>query len=93
MPGMLLLAMLLALVISPLWWIAAGLLLMFWPLRMTQLARRQRRRGLSARIAWASGILLMVGKLPQFLGLIGFHFDRLSGRASRLIEYKRRGTV
>jgi cellulose synthase/poly-beta-1,6-N-acetylglucosamine synthase-like glycosyltransferase len=93
MPGMLLLAMLLALLVSPLWWIAAGLLLMLWPLRMTQLARRQRRRGLSARIAWASGILLMVGKLPQFLGLIGFHFDRLSGRASRLIEYKRRGTA
>jgi hypothetical protein len=31
---------------------------------------------------------LMLGKVPQFIGLIGYHFDRLSGRASRLIEYK-----
>jgi|ERR1700733_1753089 hypothetical protein len=52
-----------------------------------------RRRGLSAKLARASGILLMVGKLPQFLGLVGFHFDPLSWRASRLIEYKHRGTA
>jgi hypothetical protein len=30
----------------------------------------------------------MFGKLPQFLGLIGYHLDRLSGRTSRLIEHK-----
>jgi cellulose synthase/poly-beta-1,6-N-acetylglucosamine synthase-like glycosyltransferase len=93
MPAMLLLAILLALLVNPLWWIGVGLLLLPWPLRMVQLAGRQRRRGLSAKLAWASGILLMVGKLPQFLGLLGFHFDRLSGRASRLIEYKQRGTA
>ena len=85
--------LLLALIINPLWWIGVVLLLVPWPLRMMQLARRERRRGLSTKLAWASGILLMVGKLPQFLGLVGFHFDRLSGRASRLIEYKHRGTA
>jgi cellulose synthase/poly-beta-1,6-N-acetylglucosamine synthase-like glycosyltransferase len=88
MPMMLLFAILPALIVNPRWWIAAALLFMPWPLRMVQLARRQRRRGLSAKVARASGILLMLGKLPQFLGLIGYHFDRLSGRASRLIEYK-----
>jgi len=93
MPGMLLLVLLLALIINPLWWIGVVLLLVPWPLRMMQLARRERRRGLSAKLARASGILMMVGKLPQFLGLVGFHFDRLSGRASRLIEYKHRGTA
>jgi cellulose synthase/poly-beta-1,6-N-acetylglucosamine synthase-like glycosyltransferase len=93
MPGMVLLVLLLALLASPLWWIGVVLLLLPWPLRMMQLARRERRRGLSTKLARASGILLMVGKLPQFLGLVGFHFDRLSGRASRLIEYKHRGTA
>ena len=88
MPAMLMLAVLLALTVDAQWWIAAALLLAPWPVRMAQLAQRQRRRGLSARVARASGTLLMLGKLPQLLGLIGYHFDRLSGRASRLIEYK-----
>jgi hypothetical protein len=88
MPAMLMLAVLLALTVDAQWWIAAALLVVPWPVRMAQLAQRQRRRGLSARVARASGTLLMLGKLPQLLGLIGYHFDRLSGRASRLIEYK-----
>lgn len=93
MSSMLLFAILLALTANPRWWIAVALLFLPWPLRMSQLGRRQRRRGLSAKVARASGILLMVGKLPQFLGLIGYHFDRLSGRKSRLIEYKGVGTA
>jgi hypothetical protein len=88
MPAMLMLAILLALAVDARYWIAAALLAAPWPVRMAQLAQRQRRRGLSARVARASGTLLMLGKLPQLLGLIGYHFDRLSGRASRLIEYK-----
>jgi cellulose synthase/poly-beta-1,6-N-acetylglucosamine synthase-like glycosyltransferase len=88
MPMMLMLAILLALTVAAQWWIAAAFLLAPWPVRMAQLAQRQRRRGLSAKVARASGTLLMLGKLPQLLGLIGYHFDRLSGRASRLIEYK-----
>jgi cellulose synthase/poly-beta-1,6-N-acetylglucosamine synthase-like glycosyltransferase len=88
MPAMLALAIVFALAFTPWWWIAVGLLLIPWPLRMAQLAKRQARRGLSPRVARASGILLMLGKLPQFLGLIGYHLDRLSGRASRLIEHK-----
>jgi len=87
-PTLLLATILLALLVDADWWLAAALLLILWPFRMVQLAQRQRRRGLSAKVARASGTLLMLGKLPQFLGLIGYHFDRLSGRASRLIEYK-----
>jgi len=88
LPALWLLAILLALTLDPRWGIAAAVIFILWPLRMIQLARRQRRRGLTSKVARASGILLMIGKLPQFLGLIGYHFDRLSGRASRLIEYK-----
>jgi GT2 family glycosyltransferase len=92
MPALLLVAILLTLV-NPLFWILAIILLMPWPLRMAQLAARQRRKGLSLKVAGASGILLMIGKLPQFMGLVGYHFNRVSGRASRLIEYKGHGTA
>ena len=88
MPAALLAAILLALGRNPIYWLAAALLLLPWPLRMMQLARRGQQRGLSAKIARASGILLMLGKLPQLQGLIGYHRNRLAGRASRLIEHK-----
>lgn len=63
-------------------------LLALWPAKMWQIARAKRRDGLSARVARASGIFLMVGKLAEVQGLIRFHVDRLSGRDPRLIEYK-----
>lgn len=88
MPAAFAISAMLALVLSSRWWVVAALLVLPWPLRIVQLARRQRRRGLTPRIARASGILLMLGKFPQFLGLIGYHRDRLTGHASRLIEYK-----
>jgi len=88
MPIILLLALLLAMAVDPRWWIAVLLIVLPWPLRMMQLARRQRLRGLSAKVARVSGLLLMLGKLPQLYGLIGYYRDRMSGRASRLIEYK-----
>ena len=88
LPTMLCSAIIMALAIDPRWWIAALLLFLPWPVRVVQLARRQRGRGLSAPVARASGLLLMFGKIPQFLGLVGYHRDRLLGRASRLIEHK-----
>jgi GT2 family glycosyltransferase len=88
MPLLLVAVIVLALTVSARAWIVAVLLLFAWPLNMARLARRRRREGLSLKLAWASGILLMLGKLPQFQGLIGFYRDRLLGRASRLIEYK-----
>jgi glycosyltransferase involved in cell wall biosynthesis len=93
MTGLLAITVALALFSSPLWWLAALLVFLPWPLRMIQLARRQRRRGLAPRVARASGILLMVGKVPQFQGLISYYRNRWSGRASRLIEYKGPETV
>ncbi len=81
-------AIILALTVSPWWWMAAILAVLPWPLRMVQLAKQQRRRGLSAKVARASGILLIVGKLAQFLGLISYYRNRAAGRSSTLIEYK-----
>jgi hypothetical protein len=87
LPAALLLSVLLALLVTGYAWIAVGLLLLPWLLKILLLARAQRRRGLPPALARASGALLMLGKLPQLLGLLGYHYDRLSGRASHLIEY------
>jgi GT2 family glycosyltransferase len=88
MPVVLAVAILLALMIDSRWWIGVALVFLPWPLNVARLVRRQRRRGLSAKVARASGFFLMLGKLPQLLGLINYHRNRLTGRASAPIEYK-----
>lgn len=88
MPAALLISVVLAVTLDARWWLAALVLLLAWPGNMLRLIRGERRRGSSARLARATGVLLMVGKLPQFLGLLGYYRDRLLKRASQLIEYK-----
>jgi GT2 family glycosyltransferase len=88
MPILLLTSALLSLIEDPRWWIVTIIILLGWPIRMAQLTRRQLRRGLGFKVARASGILLMIGKVPQFLGLMAYHGNRLTGRKSELIEYK-----
>lgn len=88
MPMVLLISVLLSLIADSRWWIVTIIILLGWPIRMAQLTRRQLRRGLDFRVARASGILLMIGKVPQFLGLMAYHVNRLAGRKSELIEYK-----
>ena len=88
MPAALAVTILLALFHTPLWWIAAVALFLPWPLKIAQLYRRQLQRGLSPKVALASGALLMIGKIPQFLGLAAFHYGRWRNRASPIIEYK-----
>jgi GT2 family glycosyltransferase len=88
MPVLLAVAILLALMIDSPWWIGVALVFLPWPLNIARLARQQRRRELSAKVACASGFFLMLGKLPQLLGLMNYHRNRLTGHASSLIEYK-----
>jgi len=88
MTSLLVTAIILALSVSPWWWVAVLLAFLPWPVRMVQLAERQRRRGLSAKVARASGVLLIVGKLAQFLGLVSYYRNRMLRRSSTLIEYK-----
>jgi GT2 family glycosyltransferase len=88
MPLVLLGAVILALLFGRLWWLVGGLVLLIWAMRVLQMTWRDMRAGLSLRLACASGVLLMVGKIPQLLGVAEYHWHRLTGRASRLIEYK-----
>ena len=71
------------------WWLGPLALMLGWAARAMRYAGRQRARGLAPRIARASGWLIMLGKVPELLGLIRFHLNRRRGRASLLIEHKR----
>jgi cellulose synthase/poly-beta-1,6-N-acetylglucosamine synthase-like glycosyltransferase len=87
LPAMLLCACVLAIVLKGLWWIAAVAIAAAWPVNALRLALRQARR-LPLKVACASGSFLMMGKFAQLIGLAAYHRNRLSGRASELIEYK-----
>ena len=88
MPGALLTAIFLAILYHPLCWIAAAALLMPWPAKIVQLYRRRLRQGVEPKIALANASLMMLGKLPQFLGLSRFHYGRWLNCAGPIIEYK-----
>lgn len=55
-------------------------LLLLWPLQILRLARR------SGDAVWATFVTL--GKLPEALGVLDYHWNRLRGRQRQLIEYK-----
>ena len=39
------------------------------------------------------GYFVVLGKFPQLLGMLKFHFSRARGKRSTLIEYKPNGVV
>jgi len=69
-------------------WLLAALILLAWPMRVVRIAKRKVRAGSNAKLAGASGALLMLGKIPQLMGYAEYHWNRLRGRASHLIEHK-----
>ena len=81
-------ALLLGVLLDRRWLILGLMAILAWPLKIGQLGVAQRRRGLASGTATASGLLLMLGKLPQMQGVLGYYRDRLFGQASHLIEYK-----
>jgi glycosyltransferase involved in cell wall biosynthesis len=90
MPTALIIAIVLAILVDWRWWAAAAIIFLPWPLNVVRLVLRQRRRGLSSKVARASAFFLMLGKVPQFQGLISYHRNRLRGRASHLIDWRTR---
>ena len=50
--------------------------------------RARARPDLPTRVARANAVLLMLGKIPEALGLAEYHLGRLLGRQAQLIEYK-----
>jgi hypothetical protein len=69
-------------------WIAAGALLLGYPLMAVKVYRGQRRRGRSPADARLYAAFVVVGKLPQAIGQLRYARNRRAGRRSALIEYK-----
>ena len=61
-------------------------LLLLYPLNLVRIARRLRKEGEPR--PWTVATFLMLGKLPEGLGWLRYQLGRLTGRTSRLIEYK-----
>lgn len=74
--GALVVICLLALVFGP----VALLLLLVYPAQVLRL----RRRGTD----WAQAVFLTLSKLPEALGVLQFHINRMRGQTATLIEYK-----
>jgi glycosyltransferase involved in cell wall biosynthesis len=78
----------LAIFSHPGWWVGVLSVPMLGLVRAGQLTGRKLASGLRPRIAVAAGISLMLGKLPQFAGIVTYWKNRITGRSSQLIEYK-----
>ena len=57
----------------------AGLLLLAWPLQVLRLSRRY---------GWERAFFTVLAKVPEALGVLQYHWNRLRKRQSGLIEYK-----
>jgi GT2 family glycosyltransferase len=64
----------------------AAALLLFYPLNIARIAWRLRRRGEPR--PWTVATFLMLSKFPEALGWLRYQAGRLTGRRSKLIEYK-----
>lgn len=62
----------------------AFLLLFAWPAQILRLARR----GGGGQEAWERAFFLAIGRIPEALGALEFHWRRLRRRPAGLIEYK-----
>ncbi|MCC6682548.1 MAG: glycosyltransferase family 2 protein [Phycisphaeraceae bacterium] len=64
------------------------LLLLVYPVMIVRLTLAARKRGMTAKDAWAWALLCMLGKFPSMLGQVRYWLARLAGRRATLIEYK-----
>lgn len=67
---------------------ATLLLLGIYPLRIIRTARRMLKRGFSPTESWAWGVSCTFSPIPELFGAIEYYRNRLSGRDSKIIEYK-----
>lgn len=58
----------------------AWAILLLWPLQVLRLGLRDGN--------WERAFFLTLAKIPEALGVLSYHFRRLTGRKNRLIEYK-----
>jgi hypothetical protein len=66
------------------------LLFLIYPLQMARIARNRRQRGDATADAWLYGYFCVLGKFPELIGVLKFHWERLRGQQAKIIEYKGR---
>jgi len=64
------------------------MLFLVYPLQIFRLTLRYRYRWNSVKLAFIYAVSNIVGKLPQFIGMLEFVKNKKLGRKSQLIEYK-----
>ncbi|MCC7350629.1 MAG: glycosyltransferase [Phycisphaerales bacterium] len=69
-------------------WGASLILLGLYPLLGWRIARSMRRRGFDVGDSRLFALFCVIGKFPNALGQLRYHFMRLLGRRSGVIEYK-----
>lgn len=62
-----------------------GWLLLLYPVQMLRLGLRYRGHG---PVPWARACFTVLGKIPEALGVVQYHWNRLRGRRTGLLEYK-----
>lgn len=75
-------------VVEPILLLLAAACIGLFVLNIARIFLRRSKEGLPPGVARASAVLLMVGKIAEFSGILSFHLERLSGRKAKLIEYK-----
>jgi GT2 family glycosyltransferase len=58
------------------------------PLQACRIAHKARRKGVGLLVAFAHGLLTLIGKWAQLQGQLAYARDRVVGRGARLIEHK-----
>jgi GT2 family glycosyltransferase len=79
----------LPLLVALLWWpwrSAAWLLMLAYPLQVLRLGWRHQQAG--QPLPWAQAFFMVLGRLPEGLGVARFWWGRWQGARSALIEYK-----
>jgi len=62
-------------------------LLLAYPLNVVRIARRLQREGESR--PWTLAFFLMLAKFPEAVGWLRFHWGKLTGNRSAIVEHKR----
>ncbi|QDU70710.1 glycosyltransferase family A protein [Mucisphaera calidilacus] len=86
-PVLLLGSLALAALVHPAWWLAAAALVGLHALVYVRIARAIRDE--QRRPQWAYARYVMLGKYPEFLGILTYLINRLRGKATPIIEYHR----
>ncbi len=66
----------------------AGVLIAAFPIQAARIARHRSKQADSVSDACLYGLFCVLGKFPETLGILKFHWERWTGRQASIMEYK-----